>query len=217
SPSFSWCVRACRLCAPDCTGVDPGTSVRDPTDCTRYYVCLDASGTGELVPSSVSLECPDGQYLNDAHTVPRCDPISGAPQGFCSNLCNPCKPHCTDAGGVTPHPTDCSTYYVCLENGHILEVGCPSDVPFFDFMSGECFADDTLCYSYCDPCLPHCTVDGERIPHPSDCTKFYLCSPPEIVSFTCPHNQVFNRETSQCEEDAVCVVDCPDTTDNPLI
>ncbi|XP_071527837.1 uncharacterized protein [Panulirus ornatus] len=197
-----------QLCAPDCTGVDPGTSVRDPTDCTRYYVCLDASGTGELVPSAEPIPCPDGHYFNEAHTLPRCDPINGAPSDFCSPLCDPCVPHCTSSGDLAPHPTDCSTYYVCLQNNHVLAVGCPAEVPNFDFLTGNCQADDTLCYHYCNPCVPHCTYTGQRVLDPLDCTKFYLCTPPTMSHFLCPHNQVFNAETSQCEDDAECIVSC---------
>ncbi|XP_071528094.1 uncharacterized protein [Panulirus ornatus] len=209
-----WVRRGGGVCAPDCSGVESGTSVRDPTDCTRYYVCLDL-GDGEPLPSEYPVECPSGQYFNDAHTVPRCDPISGAPQGFCSNLCNPCKPHCIADGGVTPHPTDCSTYYVCLQEG-IMEVGCESNLPFFDYMTGECSDDPTLCFAYCDPCIPHCTAANERVPDPIDCHQFYVCNPPEVVSFLCPHNEIFNRDSGECEANAPCVIDCPDTTDMPL-
>ncbi|XP_037796766.1 uncharacterized protein LOC119592044 [Penaeus monodon] len=196
------------LCAPDCTGVDPGTSVRDPTDCTKYYVCVDASGTGELVPSVESVDCPDDHYFNDQHTTPRCDPIDEAPSGFCSDLCNPCLADCNHPGEVTPDPSNCSSYYVCLDSGHTLAVECPGSAPYFDFMTGNCQIDSTLCYHYCDTCVPHCTQQNERVADPYDCHKFYLCTPPTMSSFLCPHSQVFNRETGVCEDDAVCITDC---------
>nr|XP_027217538.1 uncharacterized protein LOC113810052 [Penaeus vannamei] len=198
-----------QVCAPDCTGVDPLTKVRDPTDCTRYYVCVDTSGTGVLLPSIDPVECPDGQYFNDQHTNPRCDPISSAPYDFCSPLCNPCEAHCTHAGEVTPDPTDCSTYYVCLDDGHVLPVGCSAETPFFDFMVGECQTDPTLCFHYCDVCEPHCTQQNERVPDPTDCHRFYLCTPPTMSSFLCPHEEVFNRVTGVCEAGATCITDCP--------
>ncbi|MCE2196858.1 hypothetical protein GQ599_10015, partial [Streptococcus thermophilus] len=84
--------RSVQLCAPDCTGADPNTDVRDPTDCTRYYVCIEING--EITPSKDPVQCTDGYYFNDAHTTPRCDPIDGAPVGFCSRLCDPCIPDC---------------------------------------------------------------------------------------------------------------------------
>ena len=37
------------VCAPFCDGVDPGTKVRDPTDCLRYYVCIDIDGSGNIL------------------------------------------------------------------------------------------------------------------------------------------------------------------------
>lgn len=198
-----------QVCAPDCTGVDPGTKVRDPTDCTRYYVCIDASGMGELVPSNEPVSCPDNQYFNPAHTMPRCDPIADAPSDFCSPLCNPCVPHCNHPGEVTPHPQDCSTYHVCLNDDHILDAGCPAEIPYFDFLIGECQGDETMCYHYCDPCVPHCTQQDERVPDPTDCHKFYLCTPPTMSSFLCPHGQVFNADTRVCEDDAECSTSCP--------
>ncbi|ROT73019.1 hypothetical protein C7M84_008580 [Penaeus vannamei] len=197
-----------QLCAPDCMGVDPGTSVRDPTDCTRYYVCVDASGDGVLLPSE-PVNCPDGQYFNEYHTVPRCDPISSAPSDFCSDLCNPCEPHCGSPGALTPHPTTCYKYYVCLQNDHYLEEECSPPNLYFDYMTGACQTDNSVCYTYCDVCEPHCTQQNERVPDPTDCHRFYLCTPPTMSNFLCPHNQVFNRATRECEDGAPCVVDCP--------
>ncbi|KAG7176133.1 putative Chitin binding Peritrophin-A domain-containing protein 28 [Homarus americanus] len=114
-----------QLCAPDCSGVDPGTKVRDPTDCTKYYECI---------------------YVSEA--------------------------------------------------------------PFFDFMTGGCQSDDTLCYPYCNICEPHCTEYDQRVPDPLDCTRFYHCTPPTMSNFLCPHHQVFNRVSAQCEDNADCIVDC---------
>ncbi|XP_069999399.1 uncharacterized protein [Penaeus vannamei] len=143
---------------------------------------------GTLVPSIDPVECPDGQYFNDQHTNPRCDPISSAPNGFCSPLCNPCEAHCTHAGEVTPDPLDCSTYYVCLQDDHFMSVGCPAETPYFDFMAGECQGDSTLCFHNCDVCEPHCTQQDESVP--------YYCP------VFCSHNVVYNRETVACEEGA---------------
>ncbi|XP_042866379.1 uncharacterized protein LOC122249512 [Penaeus japonicus] len=197
-----------QLCAPDCTDVDPGTKVRDPTDCTRYYVCLDVTGDGILLPSE-PVDCPDAHYFNEHHTSPRCDPIAGAPSDFCSRLCNPCEPHCSSPGELTPHPTKCYQYYVCLQNNNLLGEECPTHNINFDYLTGKCQNDDTLCYNYCNICEPHCTQDSERVPDPTDCHRFYLCTPPTMSNFLCPHNQVFSRVTRECEDGATCVVDCP--------
>ncbi|KAK3853427.1 hypothetical protein Pcinc_040033 [Petrolisthes cinctipes] len=58
-------------------------------------------------PSDEPVECPDGEYFNEAHTVPRCDPISSGNPGFCSNLCNPCVADCRidNPGTVQPDPS----------------------------------------------------------------------------------------------------------------
>ncbi|XP_069959555.1 uncharacterized protein [Cherax quadricarinatus] len=196
-----------QICAPSCAGVESGFFVRDPTDCTRYYVCVDVGG-GVIVPSSLPVDCTDGYYFNDGHAVPRCDPISDAGADFCSDLCNPCVYQCDTAGQVTPNPTDCNTYYVCLAGGLVLEQQCPGNAPFFDFNTGECTADDTLCYNYCDTCVPHCTEQNEKVPDPLDCHNFYVCNPPNIASFICPHTEIFSRVTLECEADADCIIDC---------
>ncbi|XP_071528096.1 uncharacterized protein [Panulirus ornatus] len=198
------------ICAPDCTNADPGTSVRDPTDCTKYYVCLLVNG--EVIPSDEPVPCPDNQYFNTDHTVPRCDSITGAPQGFCSPLCDPCVPDCdgTNPGTLQPHPQDCNKYYICLskdsKDGHFLEENCPPNT-YYDFMTGFCQADITLCYDYCDPCVPHCTYDGQLIIDPFDCHRFYMCTPPTMSGFLCPHDTMFNTETKECDA-TECVIKC---------
>ncbi|XP_069959554.1 uncharacterized protein [Cherax quadricarinatus] len=197
------------VCAPDCSVVDPGISVRDPTDCTRYYVCLSIHDVN--TPSKDPVECPSGQYFNDGHTVPRCDPINGAPATFCSDLCDPCIPDCNgnNAGTAQPNPLSCSKYDVCLaETGLFLEFDCPSDAPYFDFRKSKCQTDSTLCYDYCDMCLPHCTYDGQLLIDPTDCHQFYLCTPPTIALFLCPNSLIFNRSTGECEANAECEILC---------
>ncbi|XP_071540943.1 uncharacterized protein [Panulirus ornatus] len=197
------------VCAPDCTGVDPGTSIKDPTDCTRYYVCLSING--EMIPSEEAVQCPSGHYFNSYHSVPRCDLIEDAPEGFCSPLCDPCAPDCSlnTPGTLQPHPLDCSLYYVCLADGHTLEEACPVEFRYFDYRTGNCQVDDTLCYRYCDLCLTHCTYDGQMVIDPYDCHRFYLCTPPTEALYLCPHDQVFNTGTGQCEANAACEVLCP--------
>ncbi|KAK4315135.1 hypothetical protein Pmani_013627 [Petrolisthes manimaculis] len=187
-----------QVCAPDCTGVDPGTLVRDPTDCTRYYACLSING--EMIPSDVPTDCPDGQYFNPSHTIPRCDPIETGMEGYCTNLCNPCVPDCRadNPGTVQPHTVLCNEYYVCLEGGHTLLETCPSENPYYDFRTGDCQSDNTLCYNYCDPCVPHCTYDGESVSDPLDCHSFYVCSPPNMAHFLCPSGLVYDPVTTQC-------------------
>ncbi|XP_045600282.2 uncharacterized protein [Procambarus clarkii] len=202
--------RSVQLCAPDCTGTDPETFVRDPTDCTRYYVCINVNGVN--TPSEVPLQCTDGYYFNDAHSIPRCDPIEGAPAGFCSRLCDPCIPDCNgnNPGTEQPNPTDCSKFVVCLTDPNVyLENDCDVATPYYDFKHSICQSDETLCYPYCDICEPHCTYSGQRVIDPTDCHQFYLCSPPNKSVFLCPQEQVFNTVTGECEDGAVCETLCP--------
>ncbi|XP_042234364.1 uncharacterized protein LOC121874322 [Homarus americanus] len=197
-----------QVCAPDCTGVDPGFSVKDPTDCTKYYICLDTSGDGKLVASSESLSCPDGQFFLDEHTIPRCTPLPEFLPNTCKSMCNPCVPNCPAVGALEPHPINCSRYYVCLEDNHVIEESCPPHKGHFDYKFGECTADNTVCYNYCDPCVPHCTTVDQRVEDPYDCTKFHLCIMGGLANFKCPHHQVYNRYAGLCEENVYCLPTC---------
>ncbi|XP_042242038.1 uncharacterized protein LOC121879448 [Homarus americanus] len=193
-----------QACAPYCSGHKAGDKVRDPTDCTKYYVCINAGG--QLIPSTEPEDCTDGDYFEYHRS--RCEPISGAPVNFCSPLCNPCVPYCEHAGQLTPDPFDCSIYYVCLDDGHLLQQDCPYDAGYFNFRTGDCVDDDSVCYGYCDICKPHCVANGEKVPDPFDCHNFYQCFPPDAILGTCPHDGVFNRVSHYCESDAECIVDC---------
>ncbi|XP_045600276.1 uncharacterized protein [Procambarus clarkii] len=196
-----------QFCAPDCTGFESGDFVRDPTDCTRYYVCADV-GDGIIIPSTYPVDCPSGYYFNEDLTIPACASIESALSGYCSNLCNPCVYMCDAPGELTPNPLHCYSYYVCLENGEVLELECPASAQYFDYQKGVCSTDSSVCYGYCDICLPHCTQDNERVPDPYDCHNFYQCSPPSLALITCTQGHVFNRDTGTCETDAPCIVDC---------
>ncbi|XP_042867653.1 peritrophin-1-like [Penaeus japonicus] len=196
-----------QVCAPDCSGVDPGVNVRDPTDYTKYYICLDVDGSGNLLPSSESVPCPPGKFFNDGHTLPKCDPIEDMPDVVVRTTCDPCKPHCPEGGIVTPHPTDCSRYYVCLNDGHTVEYECATGY-YFDYIAGVCSEDRTHCYEYCDPCQPHCTHVYQRVPDPYNCTKFYLCTVGGVVSFKCPYGKVFNEELHLCQTGINCINNC---------
>ncbi|ROT70536.1 hypothetical protein C7M84_011143 [Penaeus vannamei] len=124
-----------QVCAPDCSGVDPGVRVRDPTDFTRYYICLDVDGSGNLLPSSDSVQCPPGEFFNDAHTpCPDCSRyyvcladglaiehdceagyyfdyktgMCSEDDSYCYQYCDPCKPHCTHVYQRVPDPYNCT-------------------------------------------------------------------------------------------------------------
>ena len=159
-----------------------------------------------LVPSD-PVKCPDGTYFNEKHTNPRCDPISEAPADYCSPLCNPCETHCTGVGVTTPHPSDCSKYYVCLADGNTIEVACPSDTEYFDYHLGKCSTNKNTCFKFCDTCLPHCTLNNERVKDPLDCHSFYLCNPPSMSHFTCNPDSVFDPEQGVCSP-GECTNEC---------
>ncbi|KAG7176127.1 Peritrophin-48-like 1 [Homarus americanus] len=197
-------ILALLVCAPDCSKHNSGDSVRDPSDCTNYYECVDVGG--EVIPSTEPVPCGDKDYFNPEHG--NCEPIDSADDSFCDNLCNPCAISCKESGIVVPDPEDCNIYYVCLENEISLKQTCPYSAEYFDFRTGKCSQDDTVCYEYCDICKPHCTLPDTKVPDPYDCNKFYQCNPPHVVSFTCPHGEVFDRKLYECIAGANCIIDC---------
>ncbi|XP_063591474.1 peritrophin-1-like [Penaeus indicus] len=185
-----------QVCAPNCTGVDPGAEVRDPRDFTKYYICLDTDESGILSASVESVLCPPGKYFND--TRHKCELISTNPSISLTRTCDPCQVDCPAPFVVTPHPTICSLYYVCLADGHTLQQQCFRGY-YFNYHTGLCTEDESQCYNYCDPYEPHCTYVNQKIPHPLDNTKFYLCTLDGPVRFQCPGNMPFQEDSLLCD------------------
>ncbi|XP_071528098.1 uncharacterized protein [Panulirus ornatus] len=188
-----------QLCAPDCTAMSEGDKVRDPTNCLRYYYCSDPEGNGDMVPSSDPISCPTGLYFNAAESVRECEVISGTQ--YCTDLCSPCALVCEAPGTLLANPLDCSQYKVCLEDGSTIDTGCSGNFPFFDYQTGFCSKDPSVCYDLCDPCEVYCATEG-KVPDPRDCRSYYYCDPPVLAPFTCPENEVFNPDHLFCEVSA---------------
>lgn len=160
---------------------------------------------GILSPSE-PIKCQGGYYFESSHAEPRCDPISAADEGFCVNSCSPCDVLYSHAGDVTPNPTDCSSFFVCLEGGVLLESPCVEG-PYYDYRTGFCQDDAAKCFNQCDPCETYCTTIG-NVADPLDCYGFYQCSPPDLVHYECPVGEVFNPLTGVCSTSAICDETC---------
>ncbi|KAG7176129.1 putative Chitin binding Peritrophin-A domain-containing protein 18, partial [Homarus americanus] len=187
-----------QLCVPDCTNMHEGDKVFDPTNCLRFYYCSDPDNNGHLVPSSEPITCPEGYYFNNARTVKECERVDPN-SNYCTGLCNPCSLECGEPGTLIAYPMDCTKYQICLEDKHVLLADCPSATPFFDFKTGDCTNDMSLCYDVCDPCQVYCVKKG-KVPNPQDCMSYYYCDPPLISAFDCPDGEFFSVTLLQCEK-----------------
>ncbi|KAK8718872.1 hypothetical protein OTU49_014404, partial [Cherax quadricarinatus] len=114
-------------------------------------------------------------------------------------------------GTLIPSTVDCSIYKVCLASD-VIEEECPSDHQYFDFKTGDCSDDPTVCYETCDPCDVYCVTEG-KIPNPHNCYGYLYCNPPDVAVFLCPDGEVFNPDTLICESTTdPCENSCTDTT-----
>ncbi|ROT81206.1 uncharacterized protein [Penaeus vannamei] len=133
-------------CTPICTSV--GVQIPDPTDCTKFYVCIEIGQPSE----AVHLTCPSGKFF-DAEAQ-RC-----LADAECEVVCAtdvtttspaPCTPFCSTVGVQIADPNDCTKFYVCIEQGfpdESVHVSCrPTE--HFDPETGRCVEGDE-CVSQC--------------------------------------------------------------------
>ncbi|XP_045598708.2 uncharacterized protein [Procambarus clarkii] len=187
-------------CEPDCAGKNPRDKVADPSDCTRYYLCI---ADGEA--SDVSLPCPDGTSFDSTAqdctgTVP------------CKNTCilPECKLECSSDPGTRPDPKNCSSYYFCTGGNVYGPLPCPDNSPYFNGDSGACEVSPSVCCR--DPCAAYCMDSQVETQDPYDCHMYYLCpaSGPADPSyhFTCPSGQYFDVAEGKCIDGADCSAPC---------
>lgn len=151
---------------------------------------------------------------------------------FCSLVvfgwADPCTPDCSGGAHYFPHPQDCNSFYQC-SNGIPYAVQC---APGLDFsptglycgspLEAGCTADPTIKCEAAAPsqepgpssaaptkapssktCAPKCPWDGAYLPHPQDCSKFYICGT-GLVAFEwlCQTGLHYDMQHSRCEHPA---------------
>jgi hypothetical protein len=106
-------------------------------------------------------------------------PSTGPPDSTafdCSNL----------AQGSYPNPADCCSFFICLDGKVAGMYKCdPSEL--FDPIKQTCnIKEKVICYSGCE--------EGEVLPHPSDCSKYFACQDGSLKSetHTCPAPLLFD-------------------------
>ncbi|XP_061191573.1 uncharacterized protein LOC133199721 [Saccostrea echinata] len=126
-------------------------AVRDPSDCSRYYLCWGGSKLQSYAPK----QCPSGQMFSNVYKV--CDradrvncgsnPSTEAPKTNAPTTKQPLTPRPTTGAPttkqpLTPRPTTGAPM-----------TAVPTSAPG-------------------NPCINN---DGRLLPHPSDCTKYIQC------------------------------------------
>jgi hypothetical protein len=104
--------------------------------------------------------------------------------GFdCSNLTQ----------GSYPHPTDCSSFFVCLDGELAGEFTCPTPLAFDPIQQACNFPEEVVCFFSCE---------GKEglFPHPSECSKFLGCrgGSPYVEVFDCPEPLLFDPVLLKC-------------------
>ena len=152
------------------------------------------------------VECPQGYYFNDNLVDPTCYPIENAHTDYCQGYCNPCEPYCVTQGTFSPAPNNCSFYYRCRSDDMIADT-CTKPFIYFDYRTGQCSEDSSVCFNYCDKCDAYCVESG-NIPDPQNCTQFYLCDPPQKIHFSCNADEIFDADQKICSKTAPCIEPC---------
>ncbi|KAF2884429.1 hypothetical protein ILUMI_21753 [Ignelater luminosus] len=113
---------------------------------------------------------------------------------------------------LLPHEHDCTKFYKC-SHGIPYEMDCPanlhfnSDTNYCDWPtnvvcskqeSSEANEDSSEEENLCPP-TGNGQEDDIRLPHKSDCSKFYKCSHGVQYEMDCPHGLHFNPQTKQCD------------------
>ncbi|XP_071528222.1 peritrophin-44-like [Panulirus ornatus] len=188
-------------CTPTCQENDePGTFVADPTNCQRYYVCLQGGHVSDFTE-----ECEDGMLFDGDDR--QCKPEAG------NVTCHVCSPSClltcpADSMGpsLIADPSSCNKYYICIPGKDTIAQTCNDDTPFFN--GDTCTASEAEC---CDLCTPFCSQAYTQIPDPANCTNFYFCGvegiPDDSSLYHCATGN-FDGKEGICKENAPCEEPC---------
>jgi hypothetical protein len=102
--------------------------------------------------------------------------------------------NCSDKPqGSYPHPTNCSSFFVCVDGELAGDFICTEPL-LFDPIQQTCnFPEEVLCFFTCEG------KDG-FFPHPNDCSKFLSChdGSPNVEVFDCPEPLLFDPVLLKC-------------------
>ncbi|XP_026832732.1 uncharacterized protein LOC6544684 [Drosophila erecta] len=180
-----------------CVGQMDGLSVPDPTDCTRFYLCL------QQVPTILQ-SCSSGSFFDS--TQGYCRPNDGSCQlAICSGQ---------EDGKLVAHPEDCRSYYSCSRRNGTSLVQCDEGQYFHSLLS-ICRADHGQCRNVpnqddTETAPRLCSgLHGAKLPHERYCNLYYACVKGLAFPVECPLQHQFNPVLSMCEPESQAVQPCP--------
>ncbi|EDW94237.2 uncharacterized protein LOC6533825 [Drosophila yakuba] len=180
-----------------CLGQMDGLSVLDPTDCTRFYLCL------QQVPTILQ-SCSSGSFFDS--TQGYCRPNDGSCQlAICTGL---------EDGKLVAHPEDCRSYYSCSSQNGTSLLQCDEGQYFHSLLS-ICRADHGQCRNVSHQDDPEtaprlCSgLHGVKLAHERYCNLYYACVKGLAFPVECPVEQQFNPVLSMCEPESLAVQPCP--------
>jgi hypothetical protein len=97
------------------------------------------------------------------------------------------------AQGSYPHPTDCASFYICLDGELVGEFSCPPD-DLFDPIQQTCNIPEVVI------CFFSCIGREGLYPHPGNCSKYIVCreGSPGMEVHDCPEPLHFDPTLLRC-------------------
>ncbi|WKX89191.1 hypothetical protein Q1695_008668 [Nippostrongylus brasiliensis] len=187
-----WKSRRC----PDGTAFNPRKM-----KCQLDYMCASSE---ECVPgTSFPINCRDYMYCTGEHYEKfSCPPTTR--WDVQTKLCTydpSCRPdihedHWRCTSGDSIPSTDCLTYQIC-QNGTYTTAQCKDMLGYHAIPCSHCFTSsnnhqvDQLTYP--GQCSTH-----DRLPHPQDCTAYYVCEHNNWEYRRCDAGEVFDADHQSC-------------------
>lgn len=204
---------------PKCTVKD--ASVADPTDPTRYFLCIPTMRT-RLV--KVHRTCPPNLVFDSDMNLCICNDSVVNTCTVSMNYPNEDESNCLDESELDDPPFyeesqctkqgtfadgyDCNRYYVCVieKCGHMIKYGlnCPKNMKF-DAKRKECCSDRNIkCICTCRSDTFNCTQPGV-FPDINCPSQFYECYMENYFDFIekrlpCPDGTFYNHKCQACTD-----------------
>ncbi|XP_055620278.1 uncharacterized protein LOC129764806 [Toxorhynchites rutilus septentrionalis] len=187
-------------CSPTDDPASP-TLIPHPHDCTVYFICV----AGEPIKQV----CPEGTEFNGNHCdMPEnaeCPPATGSKVNFPFphySKASVESEKCSGNVGIKyiPDSEDCMYYYMCM-NDKAVRYSCEKGLIFDEELlkcdnpeSAVCIRDKAV---ETNPCLGNTGVN--YTPHPSVCSKYYLCMTEMKYEVSCPDDSLFDSISRKCQ------------------
>lgn len=175
-----------------------------PSNCSKFLSC----GSGKIM----EMECPARLHFNAKQKI--CDwpasagcetpPSQDNPISDLTAVPSPgeaCQPSPQrNNPRTTAYKGSCEKFLICT--GIWVAMDCPLGL-WFSVETGKCeHPENAKCCPTC--AAPKCTTDGELLPNPNDCRKFYICSGLSVIELTCIGDLVYNATSGECEQGPPC-------------